>query len=136
MMRAYIVEDSKVVRGRLVSLLEEIEGLEIVGQAGSIKAATESIFRQQPDVILVDIRLPDGNGLDILAKIQACGLNIIPIVVTLYPCSDHQELAMNHGAAYFFDKAKELWKIPAALEQLIAEQRAVRKIKGSSACLN
>lgn len=126
-MRAYIVEDSKLVRDRLVLLLEEIDGLEIVGQSGSIKAATENIFRLQPDVLLIDIRLPDGSGLDILAKIQACGLKIIPIVMTLGPYSEHRKLAMERGAVKFFDKAKELWKIPVALVQMIAEQRAEKK---------
>lgn len=122
-MRAYIVEDSKVVRDRLVALLEEIDGLEIVGKSGSIKAATENIFRLQPDVMLVDIRLPDGSGLDLLAKIQACGLKIIPIIMTLDPYPEHRKLAMERGAVYFFDKAKELWKIPVTLEQMIAERK-------------
>jgi len=126
-MRAYIVEDSKVVRGRLVALLEEIDGLEIVGQSGSIKAATESVFLLQPDVMLVDIRLQDGSGLDLLAKIQACGLKIIPIVMTLDPYPEHRKLAMERGAVHFFDKAKELWKIPEVLMQMIANQRADRE---------
>lgn len=124
-MRAYIVEDSKLVRDRLVLLLEEIDGLEIVGQSESIKVATENIFRMQPDVLLIDIRLPDGNGLDMLAKIQACGLKITSIVITLEPHPAHFKLAMERGAACFFDKAKELWKIPVVLERMIAAQRTV-----------
>lgn len=123
-MRTYILEDSKLVRDRLVMLLEEIDGLEVVGQSGSIKAATENIFRLQPDVLLIDIRLPDGSGLDMLAKIQVCGLKIIPIVLTLDPYPEHRKLAMERGAVKFFDKAKELWKIPATLVQMIAEQQA------------
>lgn len=123
-MRTYIVEDSELFRNRLVLLLEEIDGLEIVGLAGSIKAATENIFRLQPDVMLVDINLPDGSGLDILTKTQACGLKIIPIIMTLDPRPEHRNLAMERGAVFFFDKTKELWKIPAALVQMIAEQQA------------
>lgn len=123
-MRAYIVEDSELFRNRLVLLLEEIDGLEIVGLSGSIKAATENIFRLQPDVMLVDISLPDGSGLDLLAKTQACGLKIIPIVMTLDPYPEHRKLATERGAVCFFDKAKELWKIPAALVQMIAQQQA------------
>ena len=123
-MRAYIVEDSEVVLDRMVSLLEEIDGLEVVGHTGSVKTATENILRLRPDVMLIDIRLSDGNGLDILAKIQTCGLNIIPIVMTLHTHPVHQKLAMKHGAVHFFDKAKELWKIQVALEQMIAAQRA------------
>jgi len=107
----------------MVSWLEEIDGLEVVGHAGSVNTATENILRLRPDVMLVDIRLSDGNGLDILAKIRTCGLNIIPIVMTLHAYPAHKKLAMKHGAVHFFDKAKELWKIPVALEQMIAARR-------------
>lgn len=123
-MRAYIVEDSKLIRDRLVLLLEEIDGLEVVVQSGSIKATTENIFRLQPDVLLVDIRLPDGSGLDMLARIQVCGLKTISIVITLEPHPAHLKLAMERGAFFFFDKAKALWKIPVVLEQMIAARRA------------
>lgn len=126
-MRAYIVEDSKLVRDRLLALLEDIDGLEIVGMAGNIEAASENIFRLQPDAVLVDIKLPDGNGLEILKKIQLCGLKIIPIVITMDPYPEHRKLAIERGAAYFFDKAKELWKIPEVLKQMIAEQQAALK---------
>jgi len=123
-MRAYIVEDSKLVRDRLLALLEDIDGLEIVGVAGNVKAATENIFRLQPDMVLVDIRLPDGSGLEILKKIQLCGLKIMPIVITMDPYPEHRTLAMERGAIYFFDKTNELWKIPGALKQMIAAQQA------------
>ena len=126
-MQAYIVEDSKYVRDRLVLLLEEVDGLEVVGHSGSIKAATENIFRLHPEVLLVDIRLPDGSGLDLLAKIQSCGLNIIPIVITIDPYPELRKLAMERGAVCFFDKAKELWQIPLSLAQMIAEQKAGKK---------
>lgn len=94
------------------------------GCRGSITVATENIFRLQADVMLVDIRLPDGSGLDMLAKIQACGLKIVPIIMTLDPYTELRKLATEHGAVYFFDKAKELSKIPAVLVQMIAEHRA------------
>ncbi len=126
-MRTYIVEDSKIVLDRLVSLLEEVDGLKIVGQTGSLKTATENILLLQPDVILVDIRLSDGNGLDVLAKIRRWGLKTTSMVMTLDPYPEHRKLAMEWGAAYFFDKTRELCKIPIAFEQLIAAQQAPEK---------
>lgn len=123
-MRAYIVEDSKVVLDRMVSLFGEIDGLEVVGHTGSVKTAIEDILRLRPDVMLIDIRLSDGNGLDILEKIQTCRLNIIPIVMTLHTYPAHRKVAIKHGAVHFFDKARELWKIPVALKRMIAAQRA------------
>lgn len=121
-MRVCIVEDSEIVRHRLVMLLEVIDGLKIVGETGSVKTASENILLLRPDVMLIDIRLPDGNGLDLLAEIQRCGLKITPMVMTIDPNPELRKLAKEQGAVYFFEKGRELWKIPMAFKQLIAGQ--------------
>lgn len=126
-MQAYIAEDSRFIRERLVLLLEEIEGLEIIGQSGSVKVATENILRLRPDVILIDIRLSDGSGLDALKELQMHGLKTPSIVTTFDPYPEHRKLAMERGATYFFDKAKELWKIPVVLKQMISAQPFIQE---------
>lgn len=122
LMRAYIVEKSETILCRLASLFAEIEGLELVGQAGSIKVATDNILRLQPDVVLLDIKLPDGNGLDMLESLQAQGLKAKAIVMTFDPYHLYRMKAMKLGAVHFIDKAKEIENIRSLLEQLIAEQ--------------
>lgn len=119
-MRAYIVERSQIVRSRLASLLAEIEGLDLVGQAGSVRDATENILVLQPDVVLIDIKLPDGSGLDMLESLRAQGLKAKVIVITLdlYPL--YRKRAMELGAIHFIDKARELEKIRPILVQLVA----------------
>jgi len=124
-MQVYIVEDSRVFRERLVSLLEEVEGLEIAGFSASAKGTAENIIMRLPDVLLLDIGLADGNGLDILATVQRHKLKTVTMVMTLDFSSVHQKRAMDCGAEYFFDKAKDLWKIPLAIEQMIAAKNKV-----------
>ena len=126
-MRAYIIENSEIVRGRLAFMLAEIEWLELVGQAGSIKAATENIFRLQPDVVLLDIKLSDGNGLDLLESLQAQGLKTRAIVMTFDPHPQFRKRAMELGAVCFIDKAKELGNIRLMLGQMVAEQHVFLK---------
>ncbi len=121
-MRAYIVEGSEIIRSRLASLLAEIEGLEVVGQTGSAGIAKENILRTQPDVVLIDVKLPDGNGLDLLAAIQEQGLGIRAIVMTYNPYQQYRKRAMELGADCFVDKATGLENIRLAMEQMAAEQ--------------
>ena len=121
-MRVYIAERSEFIRSKLVLLFAEIEGLELAGQAGSVRDATKDILRLQPDVALVDIKLFDGNGLDLLESLQAQGLKTRAIVMTLNPHPQFRERAMGLGVAHFIDKAKELGSIRLILGQMVAEQ--------------
>ena len=126
-MRAYIVENSEIVRNWLGLLLVEIEGLDLVGQTGSARIATEEILKLRPDVMLVDIKLSDGNGLDVLESVQAHGLKTRAIVMTFDPYSQYRKRAIELGAIHFIDKAKEFENIRLILGQLVAEQHVVLK---------
>lgn len=64
-----LVDDSEVVRTGLKTLLSAETGLRIVGEAGSVTTAVEACQRHQPDVVLLDIRLPDGTGFDACRQI-------------------------------------------------------------------
>jgi two-component system, NarL family, response regulator DevR len=64
-----LVDDHEVVRAGLCALLGDIEGLRIVGEAGSVAEAVRQAERLRPDVILMDLRLPDGSGLDACREI-------------------------------------------------------------------
>ena len=69
--RVLLVDDSEVVRMGLRSLLGGQPAIEIAGEAGNVAAAVESCGRLRPDVILMDIRLPDGTGFDACRQILA-----------------------------------------------------------------
>ena len=67
--RLVLVDDSQVVRAGLRSLLGTEPGIEIVGEAGSVTAAVATCAMAKPDVVLLDIRLPDGTGFDACRQI-------------------------------------------------------------------
>jgi len=68
--RLLIVDDHKVVRLGLHTLLSRHIGIEVVGEAGTSSAAVEQTARLNPDVVLMDVRLPDGNGFEACRQIR------------------------------------------------------------------
>jgi two-component system response regulator DevR len=67
--RLLLVDDHEVVRAGLCALLGDIEGLRIAGEAGTVAQAIDQAARLRPDVVLMDLRLPDGSGLDACREI-------------------------------------------------------------------
>ena len=65
MVRVFLVDDHEVVRRGLVDLLGSDPELEVVGEAGSVGEAMVKIPALQPDVAVLDVRLPDGNGIEL-----------------------------------------------------------------------
>jgi two-component system response regulator DevR len=68
--RLVIVDDSGLVRAGLRALLEDVPGLRLAGEAGTAAAALEVCGRERPDVVLLDLRLPDGTGLEVCRQLQ------------------------------------------------------------------
>ena len=90
MIRLLIVDDHEVVRAGLRSLLGGIEEIEIIGEAGSFTEAVREAARLAPDVVLMDLRLPDGTGLDACREILSQGPATRIVFLTSY--SDEQAI--------------------------------------------
>ena len=71
MLRVFLVDDHEVVRRGVADLLEEDEELTVVGQAGSVSQALARIPALQPDVAVLDVRLPDGNGIELARELRS-----------------------------------------------------------------
>src|SRR2546427_698958 len=82
--RLLIVDDHKVVRLGLHTLLSRHAGIEVVGEAGTMAAAVEETARLQPDVVLMDVRLPDGNGFEACRQIRKSQLETRVLFLTSF----------------------------------------------------
>ncbi len=77
-MRAVIIEDELNARNHLKSLLDtHCEGVEIVGEGHDVKTGYEIIHSTQPDLVFLDIRMPDGTGFDLLEMFNSIRFNVI-----------------------------------------------------------
>jgi DNA-binding NarL/FixJ family response regulator len=113
----YIVEDSPLVRDRLLEVVGEIPNTRVVGQAEAVTEALEGICLAQPRVLIVDVQLRGGSGIRLLRQMRAAQIDRpeLVIVVTNYPSEDYRNASHACGADHFFDKGSEFDKVREVL---------------------
>lgn len=111
MKRVLIVDDSEQIRERLAAMLAESTQIRIVGQAGSGAEALESMRRRMPDTVILDIRLPGRNGIELLKEIKASYPDVTVIMLTNYDYGRYRQQCKRLGADYFLNKTLEFEKI-------------------------
>ena len=121
-MTVLIADDSALIRERLVAMLAEIEGVQLAGQATTAQEAINLATRFQPDVIILDIRMPGGNGIKALQAIKQITSSKV-IMLTAYPYPQYREKCLQLGADYFLDKNEEFDQIARVLDEIIPPAR-------------
>jgi two-component system response regulator DevR len=86
--RLLIVDDHQVTRLGLCTLLGACPQFEIVGEAGSVAGTMDAVARLKPDLLLLDVRLPDGSGIEVCQRLQRMGLDLKVLVLTSYAADD------------------------------------------------
>ncbi|MBB6096867.1 DNA-binding NarL/FixJ family response regulator [Deinobacterium chartae] len=109
MARLVLVDDHPIVREGLKAYLSLQSDLEVVGEAGSLEEAVRVVAASAPDVVLLDLRLPDGSGLDLLEHLPQPGPRVL--VLTSFLEAEEVREAMRRGASGFLVKHEA----PAAL---------------------
>lgn len=97
--RVFLVDDHEVVRRGLAELLGAQPGIEIVGEAGTAAQARGRISATRPDVAVLDVRLPDGSGIDLCRSIQASQPETRCLILTAYDDDQALYAAVIAGAA-------------------------------------
>ena len=99
-----LVDDHELIRHGLARAFERDEQMSVVGQAGTVNDAL-AVFRDvRPDVVVTDLQLPDGTGLDIVRAIRAEHDSVGIVVLTMHAGDDHIFAAMGAGASAFVGK--------------------------------
>ncbi len=117
-LKVLLVDDHAVVRLGLMTLLEDISWLEIVGEAGTADEAVTAVDETRPDVVLMDIRLPDDSGLSACAAITSRWPQTRVIMLTSYSDDSLIRQAKEAGASYYILKQVGNQALIEALEQL------------------
>jgi DNA-binding NarL/FixJ family response regulator len=125
-MKIFVVEDSPAVMERLLELVREVEGAEVVGEAASFDQAVAGITSTRPDVSILDIKLADdrGTGIDVLTRVRSVLPEMKAIVMSNFATPQHMKASAEAGADYFLDKSAEFERIAGILEEIKGSGRA------------
>lgn len=114
--RLMLVDDHEVVRQGLRALLERREHLAVVAEAGTVAEAIDAAARAQPDVIVMDVRLPDGTGIEACREIRAERPETRVLMLTSYADDEAVYASIVAGAAGYLLKQTRGRELVAAIE--------------------
>jgi len=121
-MKVLIADDSAIMRERLKAMLSEITELENISQAKDSLEAIRTFEKLHPEVVILDIRMPGGSGIDVLREIKKGNQPPLVVVLTNYPYPQYRRKCIDAGADFFFDKSTEFDKVTEVLKQLSQNQ--------------
>jgi DNA-binding NarL/FixJ family response regulator len=114
-MKLLIVDDQVLFREGLVSMLEAQTDITVVGEAGSVQEAVEKAKETHPDLVLMDLILPDGDGLEAMRAILGYRPETKVIILTIHDSFDMLKWAFLYGAKGFLLKSMPMSKIVVSL---------------------
>ena len=121
-MKVLIVDDSAIVRERLRAVISKITEAKDISYAEDVPEAISSVQKLNPEVVILDIEMPGGSGIDVLREIKKGNQPPLVVVLTNYPYPQYRKKCMDAGADFFFDKSTEFDKVTEVLKQLKQNQ--------------
>ncbi|MDP9089087.1 MAG: response regulator transcription factor [Pseudomonadota bacterium] len=116
--RVLLVEDHRMVREALSEVLKQEPEIDVVGEAGDAREALKQATALQPDVVVLDIRLPDINGIEVAARLRDAGINAKIVALTAFADKRFVTAMLLAGASAYVTKS-------AAGTELVRAIRAV-----------
>ena len=117
--RTLIADDHALVRAGIRALVERIKGVTVVGEAGKGSEATKLINELKPNLVLLDITMPDGSGFDVLQHVSKHFPEIRVIVLTVHEAGEYAIRALREGAAGFLPKSAASTELEQAISTVM-----------------
>ncbi len=118
--RILLVEDHPILRHGIRQLIDEEPDLVVCGEAEDAAQAVVAVASLNPDLVVLDIRLKDANGLDLIKDLRAKQPRLPVLVLSMYKESLYAERAMRAGARGYIMKQEATDKIMVAIRQVLA----------------
>jgi DNA-binding NarL/FixJ family response regulator len=123
-MKVFVVDDSAIIRDRLKRLLADEADIQTVGESSGAHQAIAAIREHKPDVVLLDIQLVNGNGIEVLEQVKKMQPAPAVIILTDYPYPEYRDKCIRAGADYFFVKSIEFDQVIPALNKIMLTRQA------------
>lgn len=112
-----LIDDHELIRNGLAGAFARAGGFKVIGQAGTVAGALAVTRELKPDVVVTDVRLPDGSGLDVVRSLRAERKDLGLVVLTMYAGDEQIFAAMEAGASGFVGKEAPSTEVVAAARQ-------------------
>ncbi len=119
-----LVDDHELIRQGLRRAFERTDDFTVVGEAGSVAEAIAAAKEHKPDVLVVDVRLPDGNGLDVARSLRERDDNVGIVVLTMYAGDEQLFGALEAGASAFVAKDAPAEDVVSAARHAVVSPRS------------
>ena len=114
-----LIDDHELIRQGLAGAFTQADGFDVAGQAGSVAAGIALAQELEPDVVVTDVRLPDGSGLDVVRALRKESRTVGLVVLTMYAGDEQLFAAMDAGASGFVGKDAPTSSVVAAARQAV-----------------
>ena len=108
---ALIADDSSLIRERLFGLLSAFDGIDTIELARDTSEAKNKIVELNPDIVILDIRMPGGGGFEVLRTMKEKNIKSCVIILTSYPYPQYRDKSLELGADYFLSKETDIKKL-------------------------
>jgi RNA polymerase sigma factor (sigma-70 family) len=123
--RVLIADDHALVRAGIRALVERIEGVVVVGEAGKGSEALNLVEELKPNLMLLDITMPEGGGFDVLEHVTRNFPDVRVIVLTVHEAGEYAIRALRQGAAGFLPKSAASTELEQAIQTVIRGERYI-----------
>jgi DNA-binding NarL/FixJ family response regulator len=117
-MNILVVDDVEMVRQRIAEIINELEFIGDITHAGNFEEGLQKLELVKPDLVLLDISLPDRNGIELLRHISRKYVGTKVIVISNHANEYYKNLCSSLGALYFVDKSKDYDLIPEYISKI------------------
>lgn len=117
--RTLIADDHALVRAGIQALVEKINGVKVVGEAGKSSEAIKLIADVKPNLILLDLTMPDGSGFEVLQFVANNFPDIRVVVLTVHEAGEYAIRALREGAAGFIPKSAASTELEQAIQTVM-----------------
>lgn len=118
--KIFIADGSKVGWQRIRKLLNHLKNVELLGGSTETHVALDSIRHLKPDVVILDIDIPESRGIEFLQQLLSEDPSLRIVVITNISSNHYRKKCIAAGAMLFFDKSTEFHRLPQAIEELCA----------------
>jgi DNA-binding NarL/FixJ family response regulator len=110
--KVLLIDDSELIGSKVLTLLSTVPAVKLLGQAKSVEEGLRACEEENPDIVFLDINLPDGSGISLLRELKIRQPQIRVIMLTNSAGSFYRHKCAELKAEHFLDKTKDFYRIP------------------------